>query len=220
MLRPEGPLQDTLLERESDAEDAEREVVELLSSPPAPAARRVRPWLRLGGLGLLVVSGWAFLFATGLIDELEEDKLRALVSGTGAYGIALFIAAFVGAQLLHMPGSVFIAVAAVAWGWDRGFAISWVASVLAMTVNFTFVKTVGGDALLTVDRPLLAKILRHLHRRPMTTIFVSRALFMTSPWLAATLALAGVRQRDHFVASAIGIIPQILVWTVGVDWLV
>lgn len=207
-------------ERESGAEDAERQVAELLTSPPAPAARRVRPWLRLGGLALLVVSGWAFLFATGLIDELEEERLRALVGGAGAYGIALFVVAFVGAQLLHMPGSVFIAVAAVAWGWALGGVIAWTASVIAVTVNFSFVKTVGGDALLTVDRPLLAKILRHLHERPMTTIFVSRALFMTSPWLAATLALAGVRQRDHFVASAIGLAPQILLWTVGVDFLI
>lgn len=208
-------------ERESGAEDAEREVAELFSAPPAPAARRrVRPWMRLVGLALLVVSGWAFLFATGLIDAFEEEKLRALVGGAGGYGVALFVVAFVGAQLLHMPGSVFIAVASVAWGWDLGALIAWVASVIAMTVNFTFVKTVGGDALLTVDRPLLGKILKHLHRRPRTTILVARAVFMTSPWLAATLALAGVRQRDHFLPSAAGIIPQILVWTVGVDLLV
>lgn len=217
MLQRDDPAE----EPASGDEDAEREEAELLSAPAAPPARRqVRPWLRLGGLALLVVAGWAFLFATGLIDQLEEEKVRALVSGAGAYGVVLFVAAFVGAQLLHLPGSVFIAAAAVAWGWDLGFAIAWVASVLAMTVNFTFVKSVGGDALLTVDRPLLHKILAHLHRRPMTTIFVSRAVFMTSPWLAATLALAGVRQRDHFIASALGIVPQILVWTVGVDWLV
>lgn len=204
---------------EGDDEESEALLEQLAAAPAAPEARRVRPLLRIGGLALLVVAGWGFLFATGLIDAFEEEELRALVGEAGLYGVVLFVLAFIGAQMLHMPGSFLIAVAAVAWGWALGAAIAWVASVIAITANFSFVKTVGGEALLAIDRPLVAKLLRHLHQRPKATIFVARALFMTSPWLAATLALSGVRQRDHFFPSALGIVPQILLWTVGVDWL-
>lgn len=186
---------------------------------PPKARSRINPYVRIGGLALLVVAGWTILFATGLIDAFDEAALRAQVNDAGAYGIALFLVVFIVAQLLHLPGSFFIAVAGAAWGWALGGAIAWVASVIAITVNFAFVKTVGGEALLAIDRPVVAKLLAHLHHRPKATIFVARALFMTSPWLAATLALAGVRQRDHFMPSAIGIAPQVLLWTVGVDWL-
>lgn len=201
-------------------DEVERKLVADIAAAPNARAPRVRPWLRLLGLALLIASGWAFILATGLIDSFEEDKLRALVSEAGVLGVGLFVVAFVGAQILHVPGSVFIAVAAVAWGWSLGGVVAWVASVIAITVNFAFVRTVGGDVLVAVDRPLLAKILRHLHNRPRLTILVVRAVFMTSPWLSTTLALAGVRQRDHLVASAVGIAPQILLWSVAVDLLV
>src|SRR5690606_25298984 len=93
--------------------------------------RRARPMLRIAGLALLVVVGWSLLFATGAIDAFEEDRVRALVNGAGAYGIAVFVLAFVGAQLLHIPGSFLIAVAGAAWGWALGGAIAWAASVIA-----------------------------------------------------------------------------------------
>ncbi len=201
-------------------EQVERDVESVISGSSEPAERRVRPWLRLLGLALLVAGGWAFVLSTGLIDSFEEAKLRALVGDAGVYGVLVFVVAFVGAQMLHLPGSVFIAVASLAWGWSAGSAISWAASVIAVSVNFTFVKAVGGDMLVAVDRPLLDKILRHLHQRPRLTVLVARAVFMTSPWLTTTLALAGVSRRDHFGASALGMAPQILLWTTAVDLLV
>lgn len=198
----------------------EPQLVDVITTVPAGPARRVRPYLRLFGFVLLVASGWAFIFATGLIDSFQEEKLRALVTQAGSFGVLLFVAAFVAAQILQLPGSVFIAVAGVAWGWSLGATIAWAASVIAVSVNFALVKTVGGDVLIAMDRPLIAKILRHLHTRPRLTVLVARALFMTSPWLSATLALAAVRQRDHLLASAIGMAPQILIWTVAADLLV
>jgi uncharacterized membrane protein YdjX (TVP38/TMEM64 family) len=161
----------------------------------------------------LVGTLWAVGAWAGVGETLSQDGVRDLVERSGVYGGLIFIAAFTLGQMMHLPGLLFVAGAAFAWGPAVGSAMSAVGATAAVSANFLMVRYVGGGALAELRRPMLERVIFSLHRRPRVTMLLARGAFMTSPLLTTMLALSGVRMRDHTLTSAIGMIPLIIFWS-------
>lgn len=176
---------------------------------PRPAARWWRHW-RIAA----VVAVFAILYgvgrATGWLDELDADAVRAKVIDAGPWGVLVFFGVFAAGELLHVPGMIFVAAGILAWGQLWGFVIGLAGSVLSVSVSFVVVRTVGGKALAAVERPLMRKMLDRLHARPITTIALLRAVFWMSPPLNYALALTSVTFRAYLIGSTLGLVVPVL----------
>jgi uncharacterized membrane protein YdjX (TVP38/TMEM64 family) len=186
------------------------------------AERMPKAVVRIGLLVVLLVVIWAVGLATGVHEQLDPETWRQTIANAGAGGVFVFVALFCLAQLGQVTGHPLIAAAVFAWGWFPGALLSILAATVAAVLNFGFTRAVGGDVR-EVRSERLQRVLSRLDAAPIRTIVVARIIFMTAPPLANSLALSGVRHRDHAVGTLLGLVPSVLftayVWAFGLEWL-
>lgn len=186
--------------------------------PPIQVTRPTRgpAWLRLACLAVLVIGFLGIGRALGWHENLTVAQIRSVVEDAGWLGVLAFVALFVVGQMLYVPNLLFVLAGALVFGPSFGAALSLCAALLATSVNFVFVRCVGGQPFEGVQNRRILWALARLEARPRLTLGIMRLLFFSSPTLTAAMALSPIRFRDHFIGSFIGMIPQ----AVGVSFLV
>jgi uncharacterized membrane protein YdjX (TVP38/TMEM64 family) len=189
-------------------------------APEQPTPTTRWRWMRLVALAALVVALLVAGRLSGLTDRLSVPALRATVAAAGAWGPVLFVVAFCVGELVHVPGMVFVAAAALGYGPVSGAALSFAGALASQSVTFAFVRSVGGKPLATLKWPFARRLLAHLDRRPVLTIALLRLVLWISPPVSYALALSGVRFRSYFAGSALGLAIPIPVIAFACGWLV
>jgi uncharacterized membrane protein YdjX (TVP38/TMEM64 family) len=185
---------------------------------PSDETRR-RSWMRLGVLGALFVVTLLVAHFTGVTEHLSREHIRAIIDGLGPLGAVAFIGLFVVGELAHVPGFVFIGAAILAYGRLAGGVLGYVGALAAVAVAFVVVRAIGGQALASIRRPFITRMLAHVDARPVTAITVLRTLLILTPALTYALALTRVRFRDYMIGSALGLALPIAAMSVLFDWL-
>jgi uncharacterized membrane protein YdjX (TVP38/TMEM64 family) len=165
--------------------------------------------LRLVLLVVLIAGLAGVAKFTGVSARFTQAGVRELATHAGAWGVLSLVAAFAVGQLLLIPGTVFFAAAVLAYGRGWGFAVSYLAAMVSITIAFVFLRVVGGQPLAAVKNPRMARLLARLDARPLTTVFVLRLVFWAAPALTIALALSKVRTWHHVVGSAAGLVLPI-----------
>lgn len=170
-----------------------------------------------------VVFFLALLFAvfelSGLRAHFNLDFLRQQIIAHQSEGLLIFILLFSLGNLIQIPGWIFLAAAVLALGRVHGGLATYVAAVVSCVITFLVIRYVGGDALRQLDSPLIARILRHLDGRPLRSVVLARILFQTAPPLNYALAMSGIRFREYFLATLIGLPLPIFLYCVFFDYL-
>ncbi len=158
---------------------------------------------------------------TGLTAFLsDKDELRAYLHQLGAWGWLAFIVLFCVAELVHVPGIVFVAAGVYAYGMVPGFFLGLVAAVASIALSFFVVRTVGGKQMMAdIEKPIAKKMLAQLETHPLRAVIVLRLVLFMLPALNYALALSPVRFRDYLVGSAIGITPGIFGTAMFFGWI-
>ncbi len=179
----------------------------------ASSASPFRRWIRPLVLVLVLVLVGLGLRWSGV--EVEPAAVSSLVRATGPWGLVCFVALAVVANVVQVPGWVFVVAAVWLWGPVEGWAISYLSCVLAAALTFGFYRKLGGEALAAVERPWIRKVLATMQARPIRGIALLRAAFMVTPPITVALSLSGVRHRDHLLGTAIGIVPPLTLIVLG-----
>lgn len=146
---------------------------------------------------------------TGLFEDLDPEEIQVLVNSAGAWGALLFVAIFCVGSLMHLPGWVFITSAVLLWGFLPGMLISFVGSVISVTVSFLLIRLLGGRALAELKWKWARNVLSKLDQRPVLTVVILRIVFGVAPFLNYSLAMTNLRLRDHTVGSFFGMIGPV-----------
>jgi uncharacterized membrane protein YdjX (TVP38/TMEM64 family) len=163
---------------------------------------------------ILIIAVLAALYiggrALGIDHYLHAENLRAAVASAGALGPLLFLAIFVGAVLAQIPGIPFVILAPALFHWPMAILLSFLASNIAVLLNFEIVRRISGNALSEIKNPRLRKILDTLDAHPVRAVFLLRLTTIMFPPVTGALALTNVSRRDHAVGSALGMVVPIL----------
>lgn len=205
---------EAVLELRSDLDDLELDdPIDIINDEvvpdTAPGAGR-RAAMRLLLLGASIATLLAISVATGLTAHLTTESIRTTVAEAGAWGIALYLLIFIGGQMLHLPGLIFIGAGAIAFGAGPGALMALLGGTIATTVNFVFVRMIGGQPVHQLKHPLAQRGVDLLDRRPLWAVLGLRLVFFTSPAITTVFALSSVRFRDHLVGSAVGMAPAVI----------
>ncbi|MEO1229524.1 MAG: hypothetical protein AAFZ18_11505 [Myxococcota bacterium] len=164
----------------------------------------------------LVAAGVA-LRASGALDGLGVEGLRAQVLGWGWLGPLAYGALFAVGALLHLPGYLFVTAAALAYGPVGG-------ALLAYAAAWLYVMASGGAA-----RHLAASMRaspavearmgkvraswawRLLHRKPVVAVAALRCALPTNLALTSALVAADISPRAFILGSTLGLLPQVLI---------
>jgi uncharacterized membrane protein YdjX (TVP38/TMEM64 family) len=183
--------------------------------PDAPAA--LRPGVRLLLLGVAVGTIFVVGKASGVVDSISPESLRALLASAGVFGVLVFVAVFSLGLLAQLPGLLFIAVAVLAYGREVGALVALGGSIVAVSVSFFVVRRFGGRALAEMKSPFLKRLLSQLDARPLRSVIMLRAVFGVAPFLNYALALSSLGFRDYLIGSAIGMAAPITIAAVILD---
>lgn len=186
-----------------------------MDSQDRPQKKR---WGVVAALGAIFAVG-VVLHLTGTM-KIEPEAIVAWLRGAGAWGGVLLVALFAVGTLANIPGLVFIAAAVTLYGPRGGFAVALVGAIAAVNLTFALGRATGLGNSAVLERPLVARVTRMLHERPILTLTVLRAIILVSPPINYALALTRLRHRDYAIGSALGLVLPVLVVTQGLQCLI
>jgi len=181
--------------------------------PPGRARAVAAPSTKLV-VGAAVVLG---LFVAAFFLPIGESLLSVVdyVRGAGALGFILYLAIYVVATILLVPGSLLTLGAGFVYGLAGGMALVFPASMLGATLAFVLGRYFARDWVSgRVDNSKLFRAVDDVTGRNGFKIVFLLRLSPLVPFalLNYTLGLTKVRLRDYVLASATGMLPGTLLY--------
>jgi len=166
-------------------------------------------------LGVLL----AIFELSGLRDHFSLEFLQRRILENKISGMLIFVLLFSLGNLIQIPGLVFLAAAVLTLGKTMGGVGTYIAASISCVMTFLTIRHIGGDALRQLDNVVAARIFGQLDARPITSIFVLRVLFQTTPALNYALAMSGVKFRQYLAATLLGLPLPIMLYCLFFDYL-
>lgn len=188
------------------------------TATPSASSRQDRGRaLRRGALFVFLIAAAALLaWKLGLFELRDRAALVAAIRRARTFPLLVpaFVAAYAAAVTFGLPASPFTLAGGALFGFWRGFLLNWLGAVLGAFLAFLFASALCGDAC----RALLGRRAEALDRLATEHGFLGTLRLRLIPVVPFSLlnfaaALAGVRRRDYFLATALGIIPGTAVYT-------
>lgn len=172
--------------------------------------------LILLGLGAVFATGMhRYLSLEALIDH--RDRLQAFVAAYHVRALVLYMAIYILAVTLSVPGAVFLTLlGGFLFGWLIGGAAAAVSATIGATCVFLIAQTSIGDALLRRAGPQAQKLAAGFREDAFSYLLFLRFLPIVPFWVInLAAALFGVPLRTFYLATQIGVIPGTYAYAVA-----
>lgn len=177
--------------------------------------RQKKSLLRLGVLLAFLIISILLVKYTVVGTWLSLENLQYMVAQTGFWGAFIFIGISVAAAILNVPGTAFLLLAILLFGYWQGALFAYIGASLGAWATFVIGRKVGGKALSEITNPTVRNLLAEVETRPIRTLIVLRILVQLSPIVGYTLALTNIKERQYLVGNLIGILIPIVGLSVG-----
>ncbi|HEX6083464.1 MAG TPA: VTT domain-containing protein [Thermoanaerobaculia bacterium] len=168
---------------------------------------------------VLLAAAVIGLWFSPVREQLTRDNVRAFVEHLRGlwYGPAIFIGAFMLACVFALPASVFVIAAGFIWGWVLGSTYAVIGGMLGALASFYLGRFIGEGMLAKFGRlgRAVAKQVDHAGFRSLLVLrFIPGIPFAVLNYGAG---VAGVRLRDFFGSTLVGVVPSMLVFAYCAD---
>ena len=170
------------------------------------------PKTRLITIGAVLITLFIVVEVTGIRSSLAPQAIREIFMLNPLLSILIFCAIFSMGNLLYIPGWIFLVGAVFGLGKEWGGVVTYVAAIASCTLSYFIIKSVGGDALRSLDHKLAGKIFDQLDERPVFSITSLRMIFQTMPALNYALAMANIRFRHYILGTLAGLPIPIFIY--------
>ncbi len=175
----------------------------------------MNPRILLRGLmviGLLVLL--AYLFEVAELDSLlDKAWIDAEIRGRGISGELLFVAVGALATAVGLPRQVVAFLGGYAFGFLAGGLWSLLAAVLGCITTFYYARLLGRSFVAARFPGRIRRLDNFIHDNPLSMTLLIRLLPLGSNLVTNLMAgVSSVRGRYFFAGSALGYIPQMLVF--------
>ena len=167
----------------------------------------MRQYQRLLAVALFLGMLLAVFEFSGLRDHFNLVFLQQQIAQNRFSGLLLFVLLFSLGNLIQIPGWVFLAAAVLTLGRFWGGLATYVAACVSCSLTFLTLRLIGGDAL------------RQLTNRTAVKILLLRVLFQTVPALNYALALSGIKFRQYFIGTLLGLPLPIALYCLFFEYL-
>ena len=172
-----------------------------------------RKWWKLAVLIVWLVSATALLRVLGVRwSELTVEQVRQMILRFGGWSQAVYVLAFA-QPFIPLPGSLVAMAGGLAFGIWQGLVLSVAAGTVRAIGQFLMARALGREAVEHMLRGHLAHWDRQVGRRAFRTVLLVR-IVPSMPFDVQNLAL-GVSQvafSPFLLATAIGLVPSLLLW--------
>ncbi|OHC76215.1 MAG: SNARE associated Golgi protein [Rhodospirillales bacterium RIFCSPLOWO2_12_FULL_58_28] len=166
--------------------------------------------------GLIMIASlvaFGFLLKTAHLDKAWID---AEIRGHGAYGDLLFIAVGVLFTGFGLPRQIIGFLGGYAFGFAYGTALAMLASVISCVASFFYARLLGREFVASRFPAKIRSVDDFLHDNPLAMALLIRLLPVGNNLVVNLAAgVSGVRAIPFFLGSAIGYIPQTIVFALA-----
>lgn len=169
----------------------------------------------LAWIASLVLVGYA-LQASGLGSSIDKAWIDSDIRGQGFAGEMLFLAVGLAFTAVGLPRQVICFLAGYAFGFAEGTVLALLATVLGCIVAFYYARALGRDFVVARFPGRVRSIDNFLHENPLSMTLLIRLLPLGSNLVTNLAAgVSSVRGPSFFIGSAIGYLPQTLVFALA-----
>lgn len=174
---------------------------------------RIKPYLKgFTLIALLLALGYA-IKAAGLSDLFTESWIDQQVRGQGVSGDLLFLAAGTIATAVGFPRQAVSFLAGYGFGLGAGIGLAMAATVLGCAAAFYATRLIGRAAVAGMFSDRVRRLDEFLGDHPFSMALLLRLLPVGSNVVTNLAAgVSGVRAIPFFLGSAIGYIPQTVIF--------
>lgn len=169
-------------------------------------------WLRVGLL-LAVVSAVLLAWASGVGQYLEVERFESLLRDLGIWGPVLYVLSFALLEPFGVLGIIFVVPGSLVWDWGTLFLLSWLGSVGAGIVGFSFARTIGREWVTQHLPERLHAYDERLASQGLRTVIFVRLVFFIMPPAHWALGLSRVSFGTFVLGTAIGFLPGMALFT-------
>lgn len=174
-------------------------------------------WWKLGALLAIFVGAVVLGRALGLGRYTQAATLRALVDDLRhlRWIAPAFVAAYSVGASIGLPATPFTFTGAALFGPVLGSLLNWIGATLGATGSFLLARTLGHGALAHAIRRRVPDMNALVTEHGFATVMRLR-LIPVFPYNALNLGagLAGMRLVPYVVATALGMIPAVVLYTI------
>ncbi len=174
---------------------------------------------RLIAVILFLALLWAVFEFSGLRGHFNLAFLQQQIEQNRITGLLIFVALFCLANLIQIPGWIFLIAAVLTMGKMWGGLATYVAASMSCVVTFLLIRLAGGDALRQLKSKIAIRLFDQLDAHPVKSVFLLRVLFQTMPALNYALAMSGIQFRKYLTGTLLGLPLPIAVYCVFFDYL-
>lgn len=189
--------------------------------PPTPTLSRIRVAIQVSAL-LLLGAASVGLWTSGLLEDLDAEKVRLMVAQAGWKGPLIYLLIFGLLQPIGFAAHVLILAAAVAWPPHIALPLAWTGMMLAACTSFVLSRYLARDLIDALVPQRFRRWDERLARDGLRTMLVLRLIFFTTFFVQIMFGLTRVRWRDYLLGTALGNLPvlafevifadQVLTW--------
>lgn len=181
-------------------------------SPPRVSRRAL---LRFAAFVVVVAAAALAVRFTPLANYLDREALEGLTAGLRESWWAPLLLIVLGAVLfpLGFPATPLIVAGALVFGGFWGSLYNLIASLAGAVTCYAMARTLGAELLQGIGGARLKRIEKQLARRGFGYLIGVRFLPIPYPAVNFAMALAGVRFVPYLLATTIGLVPAITIWT-------
>ncbi len=167
---------------------------------------------RIALLLVLIITCLIIVRFSPLRAYLDISTLKQMIDDTGNWGYLLFMLFFVVAAILNIPGTLFLVIGILLFGYLWGPVLSYFASFSGAIATFYIGRFIGGKALSQIKSSFVRSLLDEAETKPFRTLVILRVLIQFSPIIGYTLALTNIKTRHYIAANLVALtIPTVLI---------
>ncbi|RJQ76491.1 MAG: TVP38/TMEM64 family protein [Desulfobacteraceae bacterium] len=169
--------------------------------------------IKAGGLVIFLVAALMIARFTPLQEQLTAEKLGRLVAGAGPWAPVAYIGFYTAGVCLFLPGTLLTAIGAAIFGPFCGFLYVWLGAMLGASLAFLIGRYLGRDFATSLIGDRLRKYDEAIAANGFATVLYLRLVYFPFTPMNFGMGLTGVRFRDYFSATALGIIVGTFIFT-------
>jgi uncharacterized membrane protein YdjX (TVP38/TMEM64 family) len=158
----------------------------------------------------VVAVALAAAWASGLYSQATPERVAELVDRAGILGPLAFIALFAAAEVVHVPGVLFVIAASVLWPPAVAIPTAYAGAMTAALVVFFVARRIVPASLRERLPERLLRYEARLETHGLLTVIALRLVLFLLPAVHWLLGASRVSFRDYFLGTAIGLAPGVI----------
>jgi uncharacterized membrane protein YdjX (TVP38/TMEM64 family) len=182
--------------------------------PRMVISRNRRKGLLKGFILLLFVLSAVYVVRfTPLRQLLTPENVGGFLDRAGFWAPVLFVLFYAAGVSLFLPGTLLTGLGAAIFGPYRGFLYVWIGAMCGASAAFFIGRTLGRDLAASMIGDRLKRYDEAVTRNGFATVLYLRLIYFPFTPMNFGMGLTGVRFRDYFLGTGLGILVGTFVLT-------